>query len=66
MHLEDEARSAPSRSRRWMETIAALITSAAVPCMTKLTASRSPNPRVCRFRAFSSAPGRRRPKSVVA
>ena len=46
--------------------MAALMTSAAVPCMTKLTASRSPKPRVWRFDAFSSGTGRRRPKSVVA
>ena len=63
VHLENEPRGAALlRSRRWMETIAALITSAAVPCMTKLTASRSPNPRVWRFRAFSSGTGRRRPR----
>ena len=35
------------------------------PCMTKLTATRSPKPRVCRFDARSSGTGRRRPSSVV-
>ena len=67
VHLEDEPGGAALLTqRRWIATMAALITSAAVPCMTKLTASRSPNPRVCRLRAFSSGTGRRRPKSVVA
>jgi len=58
-----ERHSASSRS--WIATIARLITSAAVPCMTELTASRSPSERVCRFDARISGTGRRRPKSVV-
>src|SRR3546814_6274480 len=36
------------RSRRWIATIATLMMSAFEPCMTKLTASRSPSERVCR------------------
>ena len=60
------ARAAPpSRSRSWIRIIATLIMSAAVPCMTELTASRSPSERVCRFIARISGTGRRRPSSVV-
>ena len=36
------------------------------PCMTKLTARRSPSERVCRFPARSSCTGRRRPSRLVA
>ena len=48
-----------------MRTIATLITSAAVPCITVFTASRSPSERVWRFDARSSGIGLRRPRSVV-
>ena len=46
-----------SRSRCAMRIIAILMTSAFEPCMTKLTAMRSPNPRVCRFDARISGHG---------
>ena len=45
------------RSRSWIHTIATLITSAAVPCITVFTASRSPSERVWRFEARSSGSG---------
>src|SRR5437763_2751648 len=54
-----------SRSRRWIAIIATLMMSAFEPCMTKLTASRSPSERVCRFDARSSGTGRRRPSNDV-
>ena len=66
MHLEHERALLPSARRRsWARIIATLMTSAAVPCITVLTASRSPSERVWRFDARSSGIGRRRPSSVV-
>ena len=54
-----------ARSRSWMRTIATLMMSAFEPCITKLTASRSPSERVCRLDARISGTGRRRPSSDV-
>jgi hypothetical protein len=66
VHLEDEPRALPSsRSRRSIATIATLMMSAFEPCITKLTATRSPKPRVARFRTRSSGTGRRRPSRLV-
>ena len=44
-----------------MRIIATLMMSAFEPCMTKLTATRSPKPRVWRLEALISGTGRRRP-----
>ena len=46
-----------ARSRSWIRIIATLMMSAAVPCMTELTASRSPSARVCRLRTRISGTG---------
>ena len=45
--------------------MAILMMSAAVPWITVLTASRSPNVRVCQLRERNSGISRRRPISVV-
>ena len=66
MHLQDKACSATLGSQPWIATIATLMMSAFEPCMQKLTAARSPKPRVCRFEARSSGTGRRRPSRLVA
>src|SRR6478672_12964873 len=54
-----------SPSLRAIRIIAILMMSAFEPCMTKLTATRSPKPRVWRFDARSSGTGRRRPSNEV-
>jgi hypothetical protein len=48
-----------------MATIATLMMSAFEPCITKLTARRSPSDFVWRFDARSSGTGRRRPSNDV-
>ena len=55
-----------SRRRRWIAIIAFLMMSAFDPCMTKLTARRSPSERVARLEARISGVGRRRPSRLVA
>ena len=64
-----------SRRRRWIATIATLMMSAFEPCMTKLTASRSPSARVWRFEraelrdrpaAAEQASSRSRPRAACA
>ena len=54
-----------ARSLLSIATIATLMMSAFEPCITKLTATRSPNPRVARFRTRNSGTGRRRPSRLV-
>ena len=67
VHLEDEPRASPLVAQPPLRSriIATLMMSAFEPCMTKLTAIRSPKPRVWRFEARISGTGRRRPSSDV-